>query len=388
MPPPPFSPTPPECGGPDSAFVQAGCDQCCDKGPCFSFGAQYLLWWIRAQSYPPLVTSGDSLDFIPGALGQPHTTVLLDGSDTGNTQHSGGRISVGYGIERCDYCMSVDASFFALAQRGTSRGFASDGSPGSVSLSRPFFNVITNVEDADPVALTNVSSGRIQVDLSSRLYGGDANLRWHLWQSELYGQRAVILFGGRFLALDEGLSINETSKDLPGLGVPGNTFNATESFGTRNRFSGGQIGGEYQWYYGPFSFTAVGKVAIGDVEETITNNAFISVTEASGLVTSSRDRALYIGPGNAGSFSRSHFSVAPEGDFQLGIDFNEYVRLTVGYTYLYISQVARPGSQIDRNVNVQPVGTPAAFVPAPGTPVIQSTHFWAQGLDVGLRLSF
>jgi hypothetical protein len=387
--PPPFCPTPPEVGGGGEAFTgSGGCDQCVDKGPCFSIGAQYILWWARAQSYPPLVTSGDMLDSVPGALGQPHTTVLLDGSDTSNTQHSGGRITVGYGVERCDCCLSVDGSFFALAQRGTSHGFASDGSGNSVALSRPFFNVVANAEDADPVALPFVSSGQIRVDLSSRLYGGDANLRWLLWNSELVGQRAVLLFGGRFLALDEGLSISEIGQDLSGQGVPGNSFRANESFSTRNRFSGGQIGGEYQWRHGPFSLTATGKVALGDTEETITNKAFIAITEPSGLTTTSTDRALYIGPGNAGSFSRSHFAVAPEGDVQLGIDFNEYVRLTVGYTYVYISQVARPGSQIDRNVNVQPVGTPAAFLPPPGTPVIQSTHFWAQGLDVGLRLSF
>ena len=76
------------------------------------------------------------------------------------------------------------------------------------------------------------------------------------------------------------------------------------------------------------------------MQETIRNSAFTSITEPNGVVTSSSDRALDISPNNAGRFTHTRFAVVPEGNFKLGYDFNEYVRFTVGYTFIYVSGAA------------------------------------------------
>src|SRR5206468_3726793 len=101
-----------------------------------------------------------------------------------------------------------------------------------------------------------------------------------------------------------------------------------------------------------------GKVAFGNVEQRLRNSAFTSIREPDGRVTSDTDNALFVSPGNAGRFSRTRFAVVPEGSFKVGFDFNEHVRLTFGYTFLYLSHALRPADQLDRNVNVQPVGAP------------------------------
>jgi len=82
--------------------------------------------------------------------------------------------------------------------------------------------------------------------------------------------------------------------------------------------------------------------------------------------------------------------VVPEVGVQLSVRITDWVYATVGYSFLYLSDVARPGDQVDRNVNVQPVpaGVPALIPPAAPPPTFRSTNFWAQGLDIGLRFSF
>ena len=46
----------------------------------FSFSSEYLLWSFQGNpAPPPLVTAASWEDAIPGALGQPHTQVLVGG---------------------------------------------------------------------------------------------------------------------------------------------------------------------------------------------------------------------------------------------------------------------------------------------------------------------
>jgi hypothetical protein len=347
-------------------------------------GFDYLLWYTRKDNLPPLLTTGSLADAIPGALGQPHTAVLLQGSDADANQHNGGRITIGYGLEN-NPNWSWDASAFLLEQTNGSRTFVSDAG-GNPVLTRPFNNVIAATEDADPVALPAIMSGRIQFDNTRRLYGADSNLRWHYWQGS--NSRLAFLLGARYLVLEEGLNITENSLDLPGLGVVGNSYYLNEQFNTRNRFYGGQLGADYQFRVGPVFLEAVGKCAAGVVQQNIDNRAFTQITMPDGTVAQSANSALYVNPNNAGRFSQNRLAFVPEGNLKLGFDFTENVRLTVGYTFLVLNQAVRPGDVVNRNVNVQPVGAPFVIPPAAPPPTFISSGFWVQGFDVGVRFSF
>ena len=130
------------------------------------------------------------------------------------------------------------------------------------------------------------------------------------------------------------------------------------------------------------------KLGIGEVFQITQRDPFVRITESNGIVTSSSDRALYISPANAGKTSRAAFAVMPEGLIRVGYDFNQYVQVSAGYSVLYLTNVVRPGDQIDHNVIVQPVGTNATFVSRGNGPTSRSTDFLSQGLNVALRLSF
>jgi hypothetical protein len=95
-------------------------------------------------------------------------------------------------------------------------------------------------------------------------------------------------------------------------------------------------------------------------------------------------------PSNSGHFFTERFAVVPEGSLTLGYQVTDNLSISIGYTFLYWSHVARPGDQIDRAVS------PAAL-PISGTAPVPSsrpafsfneTDFWAQGLTFGLELRF
>src|SRR4051794_20088600 len=77
--------------------------------------------------------------------------------------------------------------------------------------------------------------------------------------------------------------------------------------------------------------------------------------------------------------------------FATGVWLTDRLRATAGYTFQYVSDVVRPGDQIDRGIN--PVQAPAITGvpnapltgPARPAPLINSTDFWAHGVNFGLE---
>ena len=101
-------------------------------------------------------------------------------------------------------------------------------------------------------------------------------------------------------------------------------------------------------------------------------------------------------PSNIGIRSQDRFAVIPEMGVKLGYNFTPNIKAFVGYTFMYVSNVARPGDQIDRTVNIsqQPIllGTTAVNPPLVGAarpfPLFQTTDFWAQGVNFGLEIQY
>jgi hypothetical protein len=83
-------------------------------------------------------------------------------------------------------------------------------------------------------------------------------------------------------------------------------------------------------------------------------------------------------PTNAGRDTRDRFAVAPESEVRLGHRLTDHLEAFVGYTFLNVSSVARPGDQVDRAID---------FLVSPTThPVggIRGTDFYAHSAQVGL----
>jgi hypothetical protein len=89
---------------------------------------------------------------------------------------------------------------------------------------------------------------------------------------------------------------------------------------------------------------------------------------------------------NIGTYEQNTFSIMPELGVTLSYDITCRLRASVGYTFLYWNNVARPGDQIDRNLAQLPPEPP---VPGGGPAfAFRTTDFWAQGMNFGLAYTF
>ena len=103
---------------------------------------------------------------------------------------------------------------------------------------------------------------------------------------------------------------------------------------------------------------------------------------------------IFAQPTNIGSHSRDVVAVVPEAGINVGFRLTDWASIVVGYTFLYASNVARPGNQIDRTINPTQSAAISLTNPAVLSGVarpefrFKGTDFWAHGLNAGLAFSF
>jgi hypothetical protein len=132
-----------------------------------------------------------------------------------------------------------------------------------------------------------------------------------------------------------------------------------------------------------------GKCAVGRNEQVLNIHGDTTLYEPDGTVTYDPTRGLLVQPTNGGRFTRHPIGVVPEVAVTLAWEFNEHVRASLGYNFLYWSNIIRPGDQIDQIVNVGAVGDPGQFGTSSHPRILwHDTGFWAQGLVAGLQVSY
>jgi hypothetical protein len=195
--------------------------------------------------------------------------------------------------------------------------------------------------------------------------------------------RLDVFAGPRWLQLNEELVISEQVTD-----PTGTLFSVVDHFETRNNFYGGQVGARAEWQSGRWFVNVLGKVALGDTHQDVRINGTTTIT-APGAAPITQPGGLLALPTNSGNFSRDAFSVVPEIGINVGRQLNDHLRVFAGYTFLYWSNVARPGDQIDLGVN--PTQLPTAAGPGallgPARPAFtfHESSFWAQGINIGME---
>jgi hypothetical protein len=368
----------------------------------FWFNADCLLWWVKKGPSVPLVTTGPAGPNA-GALGQPGTVVLFGDNGLRYDTFSGMRFDAGWWFDSCQH-LGLEVGGFALERRAAQ--FNAMGDPfGQPFIARPYVNAVTGQNSAynvsqnftDP-ALGAEQTGGIRINSTSRLSGWDINLVSNVYHTGCF---SVQLIGGfRNLILNENLPINETilpivsNANVHFLGttveIP-NGVGIYDDFRGDNWFYGPQLGGRIDYQRGKLGVDLVTKVAVGVTQE------LVSVAGASTLL--SPDVMNYQAPGgilaqttNMGRHLHDNFAVVPEVGLNLSYCLAPGIKAHVGYTFLYWSDVARPGGSIDPNINPGLVPTDPRFgtVGGPSRPTffLHQDDFWAQGLDFGLEFRF
>jgi hypothetical protein len=354
--------------------------------------AEYLMWWNRSAQVPPLVTtSSPAFNGVPG-LGD--TRVLLGGTFN-DTFHSGVRVGGGHWFD--DGCRGFDWRVFWVDP--SSANFAA-ASPPYALLARPFVNVNPTVTlpgvgvgpTAEVVAGPPVATGRVAAQLTSTIWGAEANYRRFLAGN--CAARLDALVGYRYLDLSERLTVTESFVRLPGsdltVGTPAAAGVITDSIRTANHFHGGQIGLAGTIQRGRWSVNTRATIAFGTVFQSADITGGQRLTMADGSVVTTPGGLLAVPGANIGHWEQSRFAVVPEIGINLGYQVTQNLKVFVGYNFLAISSVVRPGGAVNpyidaaRIPNFLPAGTGTPVTPAQPFPQLHTNGYFIQGINFGL----
>ncbi len=344
----------------------------------------FLLWWVKSGPSPnPLITTGSPNDAVPGALGQPNTTVLFGGSNINYGSFGGARASMGFWLPQAPV-LGFEAGFFALQQRTVNFSALSDGN-GDQIIARPVINAQTGTENSYIDSYPGVAAGGATVSSSTRLDSWELNMALNLVHTRHLDWDIIV--GFRALDLVEDLQIQDVLVPLVagnftflgGPADPPNTLADFDNFSTSNHFYGGQIGTRLNWNSGLFSMTWNAKVALGATQQVVNIDGG-SALQTQGFAPATAPGGILAQPTNIGRYYHSGFSVVPETGLNLGYQLTPWCRLQCGYTFLYWTDVVRPGEQIDRTVNPSQVPTDPTYgtLTGPARPTFtpQTTDFW------------
>ena len=346
----------------------------------------YLGWYQSGMNTPALVTTSpgppqSAAGVLPGAQ------VLYGGNDDILTDAMNGvRVRVGvWSATRPN--AGVEGEYFGFGQQHETFDRVSSGTP---ILARPFYDLKTGSQSSELVAFPGVISGRVTVESDSELASAAVRFRHMLCCSNACGYSTLACapiqaqsrldwtIGWRYAQLREGLLITETLSTTN----PTGTFLLEDSFKTFNQFNGAELGVQWLGRRGYWSLEALMRMSLGNSLQrleiggsTLINNAVPAGPQGGLLAQPSR---------NIGTYEQEEFAVIPELGATLGYQLTERLKLNVGYTFLYWSNLIRPGDQIDTTVNTDLLSPaiPTNTFLGPGFE-IRETDYWVQGLSVG-----
>jgi hypothetical protein len=177
---------------------------------------------------------------------------------------------------------------------------------------------------------------------------------------------------------------------VPSNPVPiGNQINYFDNFGVRNGFDGGQVGLSSELHYGPVYLSATAVLGLGGLHESARIQGGTIISTDAG--TNSYPGGVLAQPTNTGVYERDRLAFLCEGQFDVGWTPASWIRVFVGYDFLFINHIARSGSLIDGvDSRLVPQLHPTGAPPAASYPAFHwsESAFWAQGLQTGVELRF
>ncbi len=334
-----------------------------------------LLWWTGDRDMPPLIATAD-----PGQVpfGPNSTTVF--GDDINGELSGGIRTDIGKYVSEN---VGIGGRFWILAENQDS--FFGQGTGDDRSIGRPFFNTSTNVNLNGPDAFLVAASGVNGANFTGAIAAEDS---LDILAAEGYGRvnlggsrsgKLELIGGYTHMNIDNELRISSTSLNRN----TGALTQFRDSIDMQNSFNGGQIGMEMSMTRGRWTARSLTKVHLGNMNQQAT------LIGASQFGPAGTTPALLPGGGlvtdNRGSFERDVFSFIPEANFKLGYRFRPNVSLSLGYSFLYVDNVALAGDVVDPLFDG---ATNATAGPFGGRPFkFDDSSLWVQGIDLGVIIN-
>jgi len=342
-----------------------GCDACgsigcggCDEfaGPGFQcppglglwVRADYLLWSEKDSDMIPLVTNSTGFPADPAdllSLNAGETGILFGGEEINDNPLDGWRVEIGAWLDAAA-THGILARYFDVA----GRDITFNAGPGDENfLGIPFFDPDIDSEDALGLIIPNERTGIVDINLR-----GDVK-NWEILFRRLADTGANYrydwLYGYRNFSLDETLRIDASTLTTGGNTSPIDTLiELTDQFDVENRFNGIDLGLTGHSHQGCWSLDFLMKIALGVMEKEVdvSGTQLISIP---GVDPVRNVGGLFSQESNIGQNDETEFAVIPEFDLNLGYGITPNLDLTIGYTFIFVSNLVRAGEAIDRVVD-------------------------------------
>jgi len=244
------------------------------------------------------------------------------------------------------------------------------------------------------------------------LWGAEANLRGRAcW---LFADRIDLFVGFRYLDLAEDLTLVTDSRLITDgslqVATPSPTAGAApvliavpfpqtlngrsfDRVATRNQFYGAQVGFRLEYLFGRFFANGWGKVAAGTMHQSANVEGFVASSfSAVGNQPGSEVRipgGLLSQALDVGLHQRDRMGLVSEVNFNAGMYFLPCLRGYVGYDFMYVQKVLRPGDQnapAATNTSLSLLGNRLALNQAQLGFNFHESEIWVQGINFGLEL--
>ena len=376
----------------------------CDLGDPKSRGPRHPVWVSYMQLLMFYQPTRTQFPFAVGnAPGVASRTLLAGDGELG--RFSAFQVAAGVWLND-RHTLGVAGDFFLSEQR--SRFESASGGPGGLSIQRPFLDSVTGrpasiiVSNADAGQFNQpLVTGSVATAVTARLASAGIALQRNVYCTPT--TRASLALGFRYYDLDESLSIYQSTINGDRVGATiggkdlalGSTVNLFDRVYTHNQFYGGELGGRVEHDFGIVTLGFAPRVAIGDMRQSVTASGLTSGTDITGAPISRVGGLLAAGgPGN-GNLDRdvtNRISTATQLNAYVGVKLTDHLRTTIGYQFLYLNNVARPGQQLDQIVNQRVVPVSGAFGGLSGQAgnrlTLDRDGFYAHGATIAFELTY
>jgi hypothetical protein len=394
----------------------------------WEFTGAYNLWFGKSQSvpYPLLTTSSPSQSGLPGLSS---TLTLAGGSPIEYNGISGMQLSGSFWGDD-DRRFGAFVQGFYTENRTISTKISPPNVlyPGTHSdipvLARPYIDTSSGLTSL-VVGGPGIGSATGIVTTSTETWGMESSAMWNLFRTAPGNKWYVstdLLIGYKFLELKEDLAVitntsvnvfNSTpvfgigpggfpvqtgtvttpvSVSVAGVSVtaPGNIM-ITDRFTTNNLFNGTTVGLHNELRYGMFSLDTTAKVGLGDMHQVLQISGSTNTVSGTGAVGAAYG-GLYANSSNIGQYSHDSFSVVPEIQMNLGVNLTRSLTAFIGYNFMYMNNVIRPGNQLNPNIDSTAVPFSGSYGnggSVAGTRMnFVQTDYWLMGANFGLSFKY
>ena len=367
-------------------------------GSMLFFDGQYLLMFPKGQPLNfPLLTTSAPAD--AGIVGRPTTTDLQPNLGLGNA--SGFRLSAGYFHPTNTRLGGEIGGMYLAPTSNTVFVSSASNSNGVPVIARPF--ITTNGTGGSILAsFPTFAFGSALSRASTQFWGAEANSLINLYRTAEGDSRHWVLnflAGFRYNQLHETIDVTTRGTLLPGntafyngIAVASPTsVEVRDTFATRNSFYGGQAGLQSQFNSGRWYFGVTGKVGVGIIHQEIDVSGATNALNTATQSTSNSVGGVLANAGNIGTYRNDQFGLVTDLNASLGYQITPWLATTIGYNFIHLNSVARPGNLFNGQVNAAQIPASGNFGgTSTGTPTFNARQddFFVHGLNFGFIVRY